>query len=187
MTMSIIRQLIGLRPFSSEQIIRVGQLSVDDLTIVHRNQEDKVEILLTEYKETIETLRNWDRLIFQMLTIIGTVLAALLVFFSGGGSLILWGGFVALVLFWIFTYVNLVRLAEVRINVLIKIEQELGMIGHYQALRGEKSQRSHWIKLFFPLALAFVVGVLISVIIMDPATFERLYHEFVQWVTSVLG
>ena len=132
-------------------------------------KDTRSEILLTEYKEIIDTLRNWDRIIYQVLTIVGSVAAALISFAVQRGEPIAWGVILSLLFFWLFVYIWLIKLAEVRIDVLIEIEKELEMKGQYRRLREVKQTRTFIPWFFLPFLGAFVLGPALGFIISNPS------------------
>lgn len=164
----------------SSQDISVPNRLILDLPDLKKELDENTyaEVLLTEYKETVETLRNWDRLVFQMLTIIGTVIAGVLALSKDQMEPMFWGAVVSLLLFWVFTYIYLAKLAESRIDVLIEIEIELGMKGHYRTLRGVKQARTLVIWFVLPFLGAFFIGPLTVYLLLH---FDRV----VQFINSI--
>jgi hypothetical protein len=126
------------------------------------------EILLTEYKEIIQILKNWDTLNFGMLTAVGTISAAVITYSVQTNNQIQWGVIISLFLFWLFTYIWNTKLAEVRIDILIEIETELKMMGQYSRLRKVKKVRSFMIWVLLPFLGAFLIGPLLGFIISNP-------------------
>lgn len=105
---------------------------------VEQIPEQRVEILLAEYHEIIETLRNWDTIIYQMLAIVSSVIAAIVAILAEGASAYAWFAIVGLFLFWAVAYLWQYRLANQRIKTIIEIEQELNMKGQYRRVEGFK-------------------------------------------------
>lgn len=127
----------------------------------------KIEILLTQYREIVATLRNQDTIIFQMLSVFGTVIAAIITLSQQQNRSIPWGIIFSLILTWLFIYLYQIYLAEIRINILIEIENELKMKNHYQVMKNAKRAKSYTIRLILPLFGAFILGPLFGIIISN--------------------
>ncbi len=161
-----------------------------DQVLASRKIEDardqRKEILLTEYKEIISTLRNWDNLVYGMLTVVGTVIAAIITYSLQANIPIAWGIIFSLFLFWLFTYIWITKLAEIRIDVLIEIETELKMIGQYGRLRKIKQVKLFLIWVFLPYLSAFVTGPLLGFIIAHPDRFYSSLNNFVSAIRLLI-
>lgn len=161
-----------------------------DKTLKSKKAEDlnaqRQEILLTEYKEIISTLRNWDNLTYGMLTAVGTISAAIITYSLQANTPIAWGVIISLFLFWLFTYIWVTKLAEIRIDVLIEIETELRMIGQYGKLRKMKQVKLFFVWVFLPYLSAFVIGPLLGFIIQNPGQFYSALNSFINAVKSLI-
>ena len=137
----------------------------DGETEAHTISPERRKVLLTEYKETIKTLRSWDRVVFQILTAV-TGLATVIVTYAAQQSLpIPWIAVSTLVFFWVGFYLFTVKTAQLRICVLLEIEKELQMVGQYGAVQRLKSAKHVLVSLvvfLIPALLGPLIGYLIA-------------------------
>lgn len=147
-----------------------------------RNDSTRNEILLVEYKEIISTLRSWDTLLYGMLTVVGTITAAIITSSVQSNSPIPWGVIIGLFLFWLFTYLWITKLAEVRVDIIIEIEKELEMMGQYSRLRKMKQLKRFVVWVFLPYLSAFIIGPILGYIINDP---QRAYNNIISFFNSI--
>lgn len=153
-----------------------GTLYLESPTILEELENNtKVEILLTQYREIVTTLRNQDTIIFQMLSVFGTVIAAIITLSQQQNRSIPWGIIFSLILTWLFIYLYQIYLAEIRINILIEIENELKMKNHYKIMKDAKKAKSYTIRLILPLVGAFILGPLFGVIVSN---FDLIIQHF---------
>ena len=145
-------------------------------------KEIRSEILLTEYKETITTLRNWDVIVYGSLTVIATIISAVITYSIGVNKPIEWGIIFSLFLFWLFTYIWISKLAEIRIDVLIEIENELDMKGQYSKLRKIKQVKLFAIWVLLPYLSAIIIGPFIGYIISKPYEFINGFMDIIKTI-----
>ena len=140
------------------------------------------EVLLFEYKEIVSTLRSWDTLLYGMLTVVGTITAAIIASSMQSKSSIAWGVILGIFLFWLFTYLWITRLAEVRVDILIEIEEELEMMGQYTRLRKMKQLKRFVVWVFLPYLSAFIFGPILGYIINNP---QEVYQNIASFINSM--
>jgi len=150
-----------------EDTAAVAHVSIADLS-EEFERDLQTEILLAEYKEIVDTLRNWDRIVYQTLSVVGTVVAAIVTFSQQNNGIINWGMIFSLIMGWAGFYIYQAMLAEVRINVLVKIEERLEMVGQYREMRQTKNRRNFTIWFIIPFAGAFVIGPIFGYVIGNP-------------------
>ncbi|MDX1617012.1 MAG: hypothetical protein R3300_22085 [Candidatus Promineifilaceae bacterium] len=153
-----------------------------DYEMLELTVEEHAHVLLTEYQETIETLRNWDKIVYNMLTVIGTASAALIAFSAQGQEPFPWGAIISLILFWLFFYIWQVKLAEPRIATIRQIEDTLGMAGQYRRTEVVKSRRTFTLYVVLPYLGAFVIGPLLGLLIRHGETILELLRL---WLASL--